>query len=156
MAIGHIVCRAFGRKLLNLLQPIAVNTIILASIIVQIGFEGARTLIKHLPIPKPGHTTGRSGRSGGWWGGGAGRGVAVGTPTERFAQEPWCFPGFPSIEDICFHNCFFSKTSKQILCKPMGEENVRWTTGLSAVYPRDEGCSSSLAADQCKDAYLSL
>ena len=40
--------------------------------------------------------------------------------------------------------------------KSTEEQNVRLTTGLSAVYPRDDGLSSFLAADQWTDAYLSL
>ena len=32
----------------------------------------------------------------------------------------------------------------------------RLVTGSSAIYPRDNGRSSFLAADQCADAYLSL
>ena len=40
--------------------------------------------------------------------------------------------------------------------KPMEGHNERLTTGLSAVYPWDQGRSSFLAADQCTDAYLSL
>ena len=38
----------------------------------------------------------------------------------------------------------------------MEDHNGRLTTGLSAVYPQDDGRSSFLAADQWVVAYLSL
>ena len=46
--------------------------------------------------------------------------------------------------------------TKNILCWRQREQNVRYTTGLSAVYLRDHVRSSLLAVDQCTDAYLSL
>ena len=44
----------------------------------------------------------------------------------------------------------------ETLCKPMGEQNPRLTSGLSPVYQQDEKRSLFLAADQWNDAYLSL
>ena len=38
----------------------------------------------------------------------------------------------------------------------MEEQNPRLKTGLSAVYPREDGRSSFLAADPWTDAYFSL
>ena len=46
--------------------------------------------------------------------------------------------------------------TKEILCKPVEEQNVRLTRGLSPVYHRDRERSSLLAVDQRTDAYLSL
>ena len=42
--------------------------------------------------------------------------------------------------------------TKETLCKPMEEQNVRLTRGLFVVCPRDDGRSSFVAADQCTDA----
>ena len=38
----------------------------------------------------------------------------------------------------------------------MGEHGNRLTRGLSVVYPRNDGRSLLLAAEQCADALLSL
>ena len=46
--------------------------------------------------------------------------------------------------------------TSEILCKPTEEQNQRLTTGLSAVYHRDEKRALFLAAEQWNDAFLSL
>ena len=53
------------------------------------------------------------------------------------------------------HNPLEARTNEH-LCKSMEEDNGRLTIGLSAVQPREDGRSSSLAADQRIDAYLSM
>ena len=53
-------------------------------------------------------------------------------------------------------NVYSQTRTKEILCKPLREQNVRLTRGLSPVYHRDCERSSLMAVDQCTDAYLSL
>ena len=53
-------------------------------------------------------------------------------------------------------NVFSQARTKEILCKPVEEQNLRFTRGLSAVYQWGRKRSSLLAVDQCTDAYLSL
>ena len=79
-----------------------------------------------LSSPKPGHTTGGSGRHGAEQT--AGRGDAGQNKVPTF-RRPW------------------KPRTKEILCKPVGEQNVRLTRGLSPVYHRDRECSSLLAVD---------
>ena len=95
-----------------------------------------------------------AGRRGGAGQSEARRGPAgrVGTPACLFAQES-TVP--VALEDNCSER-FFGSTNNEFLCKPMGEESPRLRCGSSAVYPRDDGRSSFLAADQWTDAYLSL
>ena len=53
-------------------------------------------------------------------------------------------------------NVSWGARTKETLCKPKEGQNKRLTTGLPAVYYRDEKGSSFLPADQCADAYLIL
>ena len=48
-----------------------------------------------------------------------------------------------------------ARTSETVVNR-MREQNQRMTSGLSAVYPRDEKRSLFLAADTWTDAFLSL
>ena len=41
------------------------------------------------------------------------------------------------------------KSQRKFRVKPMEEHDNQFTRGLSAVYQRDDGCSSFLAADKC-------
>ena len=103
----------------------------------------------HLSNPKPGHTTGGSGRGEtrhGWAGrGGAGRGGSgrrqVCSPSRQLSHLPSWESKTTVLDD-------FSETrTNEILCKPIEEQNPRLTTGLCAISPWD---------DQWTDAYVSL
>ena len=59
--------------------------------------------------------------------GGAGQN---GTPTDRFAQETTVHPALQGIEDNCPER-FSEARTKEILCKPMGEQSPRLTRRLS-------------------------
>ena len=107
----------------------------------------------NLSSPKPGHTTGGSGR-GAWRRGGAGSGrtgCQQNYPPERQASL------VPSKESrtYCLNFSPEARTS-EILGKPMEEQSPRLTTGSSAVYQRDKKRSLFLAATQWADAFLSL
>ena len=70
----------------------------------------------HLSNPKPGHTTGGSGRSGARRGSGSNGVGQDGTPTDPFALKktvPFAFQCFPSIENNC-PGGFFGNTNKRI------------------------------------------
>ena len=66
------------------------------------GFARGMFLVLHFSNPKPGHTTGGSGRPGARRAAGRGRAGQDGMPTGRFAQET-TVPLAPStVEDNCF------------------------------------------------------
>ena len=100
--------------------------------------------------------TGGLGRGSACRDGGADRAEQDRRPTGRFAEEKTKFLAAQSIENECYELLFGSNKQTQILYKSMEEQSPRLTRGLFAVYLRDEGHSSFLAADQCTDAYLSL
>ena len=103
----------------------------------------------HLSNPKPGHTTGGSGR-------GARRSSRAGS--HRIGCQQNYSPG-KQMSIILWQRRFNVSQKAQtgeILGKPTEEQNQRLTTGLSAVYHRDEKRALFLAADQWNDAFLSL
>ena len=75
--------------------------------------------------PKPRHTTGGSGRSGGTGRGGAGR-RQVGSPRRR----PTLLPSRASYTTVL--NDSSEARTNEILCKSAAEQNLRLTTGLPA------------------------
>ena len=81
-----------------------------------------------------------------------------GTATGRFAQETTVPPAPQGFQGIENNNpeLLFGSTNKKSYVNRMEEQHQRLTTGLSAVYPRDDGRSSFLAADQETDGDLSL
>ena len=87
----------------------------------------------YLSGPKPGHTTGGSGR-GARWGGGAMSG--------RTGCQQNCSPGgqaslvFPKASKIRRLNVSPEARTSEILCKPMEEQTPRLTTASSPVSPR--------------------
>ena len=91
-----------------------------------------------LSNPKPGHTTGRSGRGGAWRGGEGGRGWvgrdAVGSI--RPGDNTTLPLPLQRIEETVLEVSSEARNNK-VLCKPMEERNQRLTRGLSAVYQRD-------------------
>ena len=72
----------------------------------------------------------QAGRGGAAHGGAAGPGRAGqdGTPTGRFAQETTVPLARQCIEDTCLNDSPEVRT-KEILCKPMAEQNPRLTRG---------------------------
>ena len=91
------------------------------------GFE-----FQNLSSPKPGHTTGGSGRGGARRGGGAGRGRAAqdADGTARPGDNCPVQPPKASYKHV-LSVCSEERTS-EIPCKPMGEQSPRLTNGLSA------------------------
>ena len=81
----------------------------------------------NLSNPKPGHTTGGSKRGGARCGGGAGQDRMS---TARFAQETTA-PRAPQTSKTTVLNDFSEARTNEFQYKPMGEQNVRLTTGLS-------------------------
>ena len=82
----------------------------------------------NLPNPKPGHTTGGSGR-GGAWPSRKGR-RRFGSPRRHLSLVPTRVPKTTVLKFIRKH-----EQSNSYL-KPTEEQNHRLTTGLSAVHPR--------------------
>ena len=88
-------------------------------------------------------------------GGAAGRSGAGqdGMPTGRFVQEK-AVPLAIQLAKACkaskttFLDVSSEARTNEFLCKPMGEQSVRLTSGSRPVYPQDHGRSSFLAADQ--------
>ena len=95
----------------------------------------------------------RAGRVGAAHGGAAGRRRADGTPTGRFAQETIDLVLSKASNTLVLNDSPEARTSK-ILCKSVEGQNPRFTSGLFAVYPRDDGRSSFLAAYQWIDAFF--
>ena len=108
----------------------------------------------HLSNPKPGHTTGGSGRAAhgeatGWDGSGRmGR--------RRVCSHKTTAPRASRASKTTVLNNSPGARTREILCKSLGEQNVRLTSGLRSLYQRDEKRSVFLAADLITDAYLSL
>ena len=108
---------------------------------------------RYLSNPKPGHTTGGSGRSARRSGGaGSGR---TGCQQNYSPRKQTSLVPSKASKKRRFNVSPEARTS-EILCKPTEEQNQRLTSGLSAVYHRDEKRSLFLAADQWTDAFLSL
>ena len=108
----------------------------------------------HLSNPKPGHTTGGSGRAG--HGGAAERGEPGRVGRRRVCSrrtQPSLVPSRASKTTVL--NTSSEAQTGEILCKPLEDQNPRLTTDLSAVYHRDERRSLFLAADLYTGAYLS-
>ena len=87
-----------------------------------------------LSIPKPGYTTGGSGRGGARRSGGAGRGRAgrdADGPVRPGDDRPLC----PQASKTTVLNVSSEARTKEILCKPMEEQSPRLTRVLS-VGPR--------------------
>ena len=84
--------------------------------------------------PKPEHTTGGSGRRGARRGSAAGPGRKgrrhVGWPRSKPSLQP------ARVSWTTVLNIPLQARTKEILCKPMEEQNPRLTRGSSAVYPR--------------------
>ena len=110
----------------------------------------------YLSNPKPGHTTGGSGRGGAWRGSRASRGRARGDadmPVRPIDSRPF-LPSRASKTIVV--NDFSEARTNEILCKPTEKQNPRLTSGSSAVYQRDGKRSSFLAVDHCTVAHVSL
>ena len=107
----------------------------------------------NLSNPKPGHTTGGSGRSA-RRSGRAGSGKIGCQQNYSPRKQKSIVPSKPS-KKRRFNVSPEARTS-EILCKPTEEQNQRLTTGLSAVYHRDEKRALFLAAEQRNDAFLSM
>ena len=117
--------------------------------------EKRRWSMKHLSNPKPGHTTGGSGRaahSGAAGHGGPGR-MGRRRVSPRRAQPSLVSP---RASKTIVLNIFLEARTKETLSKPAEEQNPRLTGGLSAVYQGGEKRSLFLAADQWTDAFSSL
>ena len=89
----------------------------------------------HLSNPKPGHTTGGSGRGGARRGGGAGPGrvgpVRAGRRQNSSPRgQPSLVPSKASKTNVV--NVSPEARTSEILCKPMEEHSDRLTSGLSA------------------------
>ena len=108
----------------------------------------------HLSSPKPGHTTGGSGR------GGARRGYGAGQDRTGRRQDvsPRRQPSFEPSKASNTHvlNDSPEARTSEIPCIAVEEPSLRLTSGLSAVYPRDDGRSSFLVADQWTGPFLPL
>ena len=110
-------------------------------------------LQRHLSNPKPGHTTGGSGR-GARRSGRAGSGK-IGC-RQNYSPRIQRSPVLSKASKKRRFNVSPKARTSEILCKPTEEQNQRLTTGLSAVYYRDEKRSLFLAADQWNDSFLFL
>ena len=106
----------------------------------------------YLSNPKPGHTTGGSGRSA-WRSGRAGSGKIGCQQNYSPKKQKSTVPSKASKKRR--FNVSPEAPTSEILCKPTEEQNQRLTTGLSAVYYRDEKRAFFLAAEQWNDAFLS-
>ena len=113
----------------------------------------AGRLYVYLSSPKPGHTTGRS-RRGARRGGGAGSGTTV--RQQNCAPREKSFPALSKASKTRRLNVPPEAQISEFLCKPMEEQNPRFTPDLSPVYHRGKKRSLFLAADQWADAFLSL
>ena len=82
----------------------------------------------------------------------------LGKPSYRHFGRPRRQPSlYPSrVPQKTVLNVSSQARTKEILCKPLREQNVRLTRGFSPVYHRDRERSSLLAVDQCTDGHLSL
>ena len=86
-----------------------------------------RRSVYHLSNPKPGHTTGRSGRVGAQRGGEGGQGCVERDAVESILETTLVL-AFQRIEDTVLE--LFSETQTNgILCKPMEERSQRLTRG---------------------------
>ena len=117
-------------------------------------FESTNNLIRiYLSNPKPGHTTGGSGRSA-RRSGQAGSGKIECQQNYSPRKQKTTVPSKAS-KKRRFNVSPKARTS-EFLCKPTEEQNQRLTIGLSAVYHPDEKRSLFLAAKRWNDAFLSL
>ena len=107
----------------------------------------------NLSNPKPGHTRSVSGRSA-QRSGRAGSGKIKCKQNYAPRKQKSTVPSKAS-KKRRFNVSPETRTS-EILCKPTEEQNQRLTTGLSAVYHRDEKRALFLAAEQWNDALLCL
>ena len=111
--------------------------------------------VRFLSSPKPALTTSGSGRH--FAGQTAGRDDAGQNKVSRLR-----LPRKPTASLVpqrtinIFSEHFSQARTKEILCKPLREQSVLLTIGVSAVYHWDRGPSSLLAFEQCTDAYLSM
>ena len=108
-------------------------------------FEGT-----NLTSPKPGHTTGGSGRGAGW-----GSWVAARqdrTPTEQIAQEVSAPRTFQCMQDTSSEHLPRSTNKRNPMQTVEGTKfalDQRWISGLFAVYQQNKERFVFLAADQC-------
>ena len=103
--------------------------------------------------PKPGHTTGGSGRTArrsGWAGSGK-----IGCQQNYSPRKQKTTGPSKASKKRRFNISPEARTS-EFRCKPTEEQNQRLTTGSSAVYHRDEKRSLFLAAERWNDTFLSL
>ena len=110
---------------------------------------------ENLSGPKPGHTTGESGRHGAGRTAGQGDAGLNRVPTFRWPWKPTTPLARQRNVDNCFER-FFANThtrTKENLFEPLKEQNVRLTCCLTPVYNRDCKRSPLLAVDHCTDAY---
>ena len=107
----------------------------------------------NLSNPKPGHTTGGSGRGARRSGRAGSR--KIGCQQNYMPGEQRSIVLSKASKPRHFNVSREARTS-EILCKPTEEPNQRLTSGLSAVYQRGEKRSLFLAADQWNNAFLSL
>ena len=105
--------------------------------------------------PKPGHTTGGSGRHSA--GRTAGRGDAGQNkvPTFRWPWKPTAPLALQRTVKTVLNVSSQARTRGKKF-KPVEERNQPLTRGLSAVYHQDRKRSTLQAVDQCTDAFLSL
>ena len=77
-------------------------------------------------------------------------GAGPGRTGRRRIGSSWKQPSLvlPRASSTYVLNASPGARTSEILCKPVEEPNPLLTSGLSAVYPRDDGRSSFLAADQ--------
>ena len=108
---------------------------------------------RNLSNPKPGHNTGgtvrsarRSGRA---------RSRKIGCQQNYSPRKQKSTVPSKASKKRRFNVSPEARTS-EILCKPTGEQNQWLTSGLPAVYQRDEKRALFLAAEQWNDALLSL
>ena len=111
----------------------------------------SKTCRIHLSNPKPGHSTGGSGRSA-RRSGRAGSGK-IGCKQNYSPRKQKSTVPSKASKKRRFNVSPEARTS-EIPCKATAEQNQRLTTGLSAVYPRDEESALFLAAEQWNDAFL--
>ena len=106
---------------------------------------------KYLSNPKPGHTTGGSGRSA-RRSGRAGWGKIECQQNYSPRKQRSTVPPKQSLKRL-FNDSPDTRTS-EILCKTKEDQNQQLTTSLSAVYHQDDKRSLFLAAEQWNDFFL--
>ena len=114
----------FGMKYWRLAGSSMDNDVVIR--ILADGFTNERI---DLSNPKPRQITGGSGRGDAWWGGGAGRALAG-----RDADGSVRRGDFSRASNTPVLNDSSEARTKEILCKPIGEQNQRFNFGTASIF----------------------